>query len=115
VNRESRKVEDHCYRLPLNIIIIYLRYKGYNEEIFENINEIHLNIGHGGRNRMIYNINLMYKNITRKTIMLYLNLSITCQKKGSTTKKRFSCTTDPILRNEFGLLGRLDRHISSVR
>ena len=50
---------------------------------------------------MIYEINLKYKNITREIIMLYLNLCITCQKKGSTTKK--GLVVRPILSSEMNL------------
>jgi len=31
-----------------------IKFYVYNEDIFEIINEIHLNIGHGGRNHEIY-------------------------------------------------------------
>jgi len=60
------------------------KYYVFNEELFNIINDTHLAIGHGGRNRMEYELNKKYKNITRESIVLYLNL---CQKKGSTAKK----------------------------
>lgn len=93
-----------------------IKYYVYNEEIFEIINAIHFNIGHGGRNKMIYEINLKYKNITREIIMLYLSKFVyNMSKKRKYYKKGFSCTTNPLLRNEFALSGRLDRHASSAR
>jgi len=35
------------------------------EEMFDYVNEIHISIGYGGRNRMLYEINKRYKNITQ--------------------------------------------------
>ncbi|XP_031330464.1 KRAB-A domain-containing protein 2-like [Photinus pyralis] len=58
-----------------------------NGELFDIIHNAHLAIGHGGRNRMIAEINKLYCNITKKTIMVYLRLCTQCQKKSSTPKK----------------------------
>lgn len=68
-----------------------LKYYVFNEELFNIIHDTHLTIGHGGRNRMEYELNKKYKNITRESIMLYLNLCISCQKKGSRYCKERSC------------------------
>lgn len=56
-------------------------YYVYNEQLFPLINEKHISVGHGGKNRMEYELNLKYKNITRETIMIFLNLCDHCQKK----------------------------------
>jgi len=50
------------------------KYYVFNEELFNIIHVTHLTIGYGGRNRMEYELNKKYKNITRESIMLYLNL-----------------------------------------
>lgn len=50
------------------------KYYVFNEELFNVIYDAHLTIGHGERNRMEYELNKKYKNITRESIMLYLNL-----------------------------------------
>jgi len=63
------------------------KYYVFNEELFNVIHDIHLTIGHGGRNRMEYELNKKYKNITRESIMLYLNLCISCQKKAVLQRK----------------------------
>jgi hypothetical protein len=48
---------------------------------------VHLSIGHDGRNRMEHEVNTKYKNITRDIIMLYLNSCESYKRKGSTAKK----------------------------
>lgn len=52
-----------------------------NGELFDIIHNAHLAIGHGGRNRMVSEINKLYCNITKETIMIYLRLCTQCQKK----------------------------------
>jgi hypothetical protein len=64
-----------------------IKYYVNNEELFDVIHKVHLSIGNGGRNRMEYEINTKYKNITRDMIMLYLNSCESCKRKGSTVKK----------------------------
>jgi len=59
----------------------------FNEELFKIVHDIHLSIGHGGRNRMKYEINKKFKNITRETITSYLNFCESCERKGNTIKK----------------------------
>lgn len=51
------------------------------EEIFDYLHEIHISIGHGGRDRMLYEINKHYKNITQSDVKQYLDLCIPCQQK----------------------------------
>ncbi|CAI6360566.1 unnamed protein product [Macrosiphum euphorbiae] len=83
-----------------------LKYYVFNEELFNIIHDTHLTIGHGGRNRMEYELNKKYKNITRESIMLYLNLCISCQKKGSTAKK--GLVVKPIISNELNSRCQID-------
>jgi len=78
----------------------------FNEELFNINNDTHLTIGHGGRNRMEYELNKKYKNITRESIMLYLNLCISCQKKSSTAKK--GLVVKPIISNELNSKCQID-------
>jgi hypothetical protein len=47
---------------------------------FKILHETHLSIGLGGRNRMEYEINKKNKNVTRETIMPYLNICEPYQK-----------------------------------
>ena len=64
-----------------------LNYYVQIEELFNVIHEIHVSIGHGGRNRMVKEIGLKYKNIIAECIMVYLNLWVPCLKKSKVTKK----------------------------
>lgn len=58
-----------------------VRFYVYFEELFTIIHEVHLSIGHGGRNRMLKELQKKYKNITTEEVMIYLNLCESCQKK----------------------------------
>ena len=54
------------------------------DELFV-IHEAHIAVGHGGRTRMIKELNHKYKNVTVESIVTYLRLCEPCQKK---TKKK---------------------------
>ena len=56
-------------------------------ELFNVIHETHIAVGHGGRNRMIKEMNRKYKNVTVESTVTYLRLCEPCQKKKS--EKRF--------------------------
>lgn len=77
-----------------------------NGELFEIIHNAHLAIGHGGRNRLISEINQHYCNITKETIMIYLRLCTQCQKKSSTPKK--GLVSRPILHSHFNSRAQVD-------
>jgi imidazoleglycerol phosphate synthase glutamine amidotransferase subunit HisH len=53
----------------------------YNEELFNILHDTQLPIDHGGRNCMEYKINKIFKNITRETIMSYLNFCESYKRK----------------------------------
>ena len=63
-----------------------IKYYVQRKDIFDVINDTHLAIGHGGRNWMIKETQTKYKNITAKSIMLYLRLCVPCLKKSKVTK-----------------------------
>lgn len=58
------------------------------DEIFDILVEAHTKIGHGGRNKMLQQIQHEYKNITSETVMLFLNLCEQCQTKRSAIEKK---------------------------
>jgi hypothetical protein len=58
---------------------------------FSIIHETHLTVGHGGRARMLKELNQKYKNITIVLIMAYLQLCEPCQKKQKICQKRWCC------------------------
>jgi hypothetical protein len=61
------------------------------------IHEAHIAVGHGGRTRMIKELNRKYKNVTVESIVTYLRHCEPCQEK-KTLKKGF--LVKPILYNE---------------
>ena len=67
-----------------NTTIIYYVTK---EEIFDKLNEAHIDTGHGGPNRMYKEVQKKYKSITQEHISLYLSICTSCLKKSSVPKK----------------------------
>ena len=51
------------------------------DELFNVIHEAHIAVGHGGRTRLIKELNRKYKNVTVEPIVTYLKLCETRQKK----------------------------------
>ena len=68
------------------------------DEVYDILNDTHLAIGHGGRTRMLKEIQKKYRNITVEQIMLDLNLCETCQKKAN--HKRKGLVIRPIISDE---------------
>ncbi|KAF8794000.1 KRAB-A domain-containing protein 2 [Argiope bruennichi] len=64
-----------------------IQYYVTNEELFSILYEAHARTGHGGRTRMLKELQNKYKNITDEVVMLYLNLCKQCQMKHSAPKK----------------------------
>jgi hypothetical protein len=50
------------------------------DELFNVIHEAHIAVGHGGRTRMIKELNCKYKNVTVGSVVTYLRLCEPCQK-----------------------------------
>lgn len=59
-----------------------IKYHVYNEELYKIIHDVHLQTNRGGRNRMEFELNAKYKNITKVCLIIYLNIYEPCQKKG---------------------------------
>ncbi|XP_067140873.1 KRAB-A domain-containing protein 2-like [Centruroides vittatus] len=64
-----------------------IQYYVTNDELFSILSETHTRTGHGGRTRMLKELQVKYKNITYEVVMLYLNLCKQCQIKHSAPKK----------------------------
>lgn len=77
-----------------------------NEELFDIIHSTHSAIGHGGRNRMIAELNSRYCNITTESIMVYLRLCVHCQRKSSHPTK--GLVSNPILHSAFNSRAQVD-------
>jgi len=56
------------------------------DELF-NVIHAHIAVGHGGRTRMIKELNRKYKNVTVESVITYFRLCEPCQKKQKTLKK----------------------------
>ena len=74
--------------------------------LFNVIHEAHIAVGHGGRTRMIKELNRKYKNVTVESIVTYLGLCEPCQKKQKTLKK--GIVVKPILHNEMNSRWQVD-------
>lgn len=64
-----------------------VKYFVTNEEIFDVIHTAHLNVGHGGRNKVVKEINDKYVNVTSEMVMLYLSLWNLAKKNRKTKGK----------------------------
>lgn len=59
----------------------------HSEELFDVLYSTHLSIGHGGRDRMIKQLNTLYRNVTHAQIKLFLDLCEPCQQKRNSERK----------------------------
>lgn len=60
---------------------ISCRFYLYREELFDVLHQVHLTIGHRGRDKMKAQLKCRYKNVTQEAVMIYLKLCKVCQKK----------------------------------
>jgi len=68
-------------------------------DMFDILSNVHKSIGYGGRDRMLFELNKKYKNITQADVKLYLNLCIPCQQKKKSQKK--GIVVKPMVFNDF--------------
>lgn len=73
--------------VPLQPGVTNIQYYVTNDELFNILSETHAKTGHGGRARMLKELQVKYKNITSEVVMLYINLCKSCQTKQSVPKK----------------------------
>lgn len=71
-----------------------IKYYLHTDELFRAIHEVHLLVGHCGRDKMKTELNSRYKNVTKETIMIYLKLCRDCQRKNSNNEPE-------LVKNEF--------------
>lgn len=76
------------------------------EQLSDVTRNAHINIGHGGRNKVLKEMNAKYVNVTVEMIMLYLSSCESCQKKSKT--KRRGLVVKPILSPEFNSRCQMD-------
>jgi uncharacterized protein YqgV (UPF0045/DUF77 family) len=92
--------------LPLSAEKTEILYYVSFEELFNVIHEAHINVDHGGRTRMIKELNRKYKNVTVESIVTYLRLCERYQKNQRTLKK--GLIVNPILHNEMNSRCQVD-------
>lgn len=64
-----------------------VRYYVHKEELFDILHDTHLSIGHGGRTRMLKELQGKYGNVTKEVIVLYLTLCKQCHQKNPVPKR----------------------------
>jgi len=74
--------------VPLSAEKIEILYYVTFDELFNVIHEAHIAVGHGGRTRMIKELNRKYKNVTVESIVTYLRLCEPCQEKKQRNLKK---------------------------
>lgn len=83
-------------------ILYYIR----ESELYDVLKNTHSSIGHGGRDRMIKELSIKYKNIARSVIELFLSLCEPCQQKQKGIKK--GVVVKPMVFNEFNSRCQVD-------
>ncbi|XP_062967528.1 KRAB-A domain-containing protein 2 isoform X2 [Cynocephalus volans] len=66
---------------------VRIRYYVHKEELFDILHDTHLSIGHGGRTRMLKELQGKYGNVTKEVIVLYLTLCKQCHQKNPVPKR----------------------------
>ena len=85
--------------MPLSAEKTEILYYVTFDELFNVIHEAQIAVGHGGRIRMIKELNHKYKNVTVESNVTYLRQCEPCQKKQKTLKKK-RIVVKPVLHNE---------------
>ncbi|XP_068250358.1 KRAB-A domain-containing protein 2-like [Palaemon carinicauda] len=77
------------------------------EETFDDVKSPHISKGHGGRDRMLKELQKKYANIPTKAVELFKSLCQECQKKRKRPMTK-GVVVRPILTKEFTLRGQVD-------
>ena len=78
-----------------------------NEHLFEKIEKIHIQQGHGGVNKTLQHVKKQYHNITQDAVKLYIEFCETCQKNRSRAKSK-SVVVKPIRSSHFNSRCQVD-------
>ncbi|XP_076038319.1 KRAB-A domain-containing protein 2-like [Oratosquilla oratoria] len=77
------------------------------EETFDVVKSAHISTGHGGRDRMLKELQKKYANIPTKAVELFKSLCQECQKKRKRPMTK-GVVVRPILTKEFSSRGQVD-------
>lgn len=83
------------------------KYFVYLEDLFDLLTEIHIECGHGCRDRMQHAIQQKYENITREIVECFLRLCQSCQQKRKFGNRK-GIVTKPIVTKSFMARAQLD-------
>lgn len=72
---------------PVSLVEGVVKYYVSEDKLFDILYRTHISIGHGGRDRMLHELNQRYKNITQSQIMCFLRCCQVCAQKKSGAKK----------------------------
>ena len=77
------------------------------EEIFDVIKRVHLLTAHGGKDKMVKEVNKKYANVAQESLSLFKSLCVECHqnRKRSTTK---GTVVRPIISKDFNSRGQVD-------
>ena len=75
-------------------------------ELFDILHKTHVSVGHGGRDRMMKELQKQYKNVARPAVELYLQFCEACEKKRKGMKK--GVVVKPLLFSEFNSRAQVD-------
>jgi len=99
-------MDNHKLIIPLKAGETKIIYYVKNEELYDIMYEAHIKIGHGGRTRMMNELQNKFKNITYEVVMLFLSLCVQCQTKQKVPKK--GIVIKPIISRELNSRCQVD-------
>lgn len=67
--------------LPITENNFQIKYFAKMSEIFSIVHKAHVNVGHGGRQKVYKEINNKYVNVPREAVSIYLELCQVCKQK----------------------------------
>ena len=76
------------------------------EETYDIVRRSHIATGHGGRQKMLKDLNSKYANITRETVELFKDHCLTCFEKTRST--RSGVVIRPLLSQDFNSRVQID-------
>ena len=106
--RRKKEARDYSLSKPYDGKLVYpvvegsttIRHYVTKEEIFDILNEAHIDTGHGGRNRMYKEVQKKYKNITQEHIFFVFEHLYFLLEKIECSKERGGCKANGVQRYE---------------
>jgi hypothetical protein len=108
LNRYDVMIVENVQKLihPLKQGDSVVKFYVHDSDLFTVLHEAHVAIGHGGRDRMLKELDIKYKNVTRHDVELYISLCEPCQKKQKGSKR--GVVVKPLISSEFNSRCQVD-------